>query len=92
MFPPRMTPCLSQRQPVVVSKRVITALAWRLPCIANSGMRVRYTFEIVTLALLMAAGSILRPAAPASGCHLHSAALGPVMSALHLSHFAGGRG
>jgi hypothetical protein len=92
MLPPQMTPCLSQRQSVVVSKRVITALAWRLPCIANGGMRVRYTFEIVTLALLMAAGSILRPAAPASGCHLPSATVGPVMTTVHLSHLAGGRG
>ena len=92
MFSLRMTPCLIQRRPVVVSKRVITSLAWRLPCIANGGMRVRYTFEIVTLALLMAAGSILRPAAPASGCSLHSAALSPVMTALHLNHLAGGRG
>ena len=87
-----MTSCLRHSGPVVVSKRVITSLAWRLPCISIGGMRMRYTFEILAVALLMAAGSILRPATPSSGCNVSSATWGAILSVRNLAHPVGGRG
>ena len=65
-------------------------MAWRPPCNINHGMRVRYTFEILATVLLIAAGSVLSPAAPAPGCHTVAAARG-LMSLRSLSH-PGGRG
>jgi len=50
---------------------------------------MRYTFEILAMALLIAAGSVLRPAAPAPGCSAPPAAHARAASTPHQE---GGRG
>jgi len=53
---------------------------------------MRYTFEILALGLLMAAGSILRPAIPAAASNPVSVAPAAHATVAAASHLAGGRG